>query len=160
MFIDNVKVPGVKATADNLLKVRIPKSFFGNLFDDCDEVLARVKIVNGDGKSIEKEYHIVTSPPMVIFGAAFDKSTYKKSEDVNANLTISGYSLYSSARVKIVSGTFVEESGLIGAGGYPNELIIPFSLGGLLPGKTYNVFIKEREIDEYGFPVASFSLLP
>ena len=160
MFINNNKVPGAKATADNLIKVLIPKSFFGDLFNDCDEILATVKIVNGDGKSIEKNYHIVTSPPMVIFGAEFDKITYKKSEDVNANLTISGYSFYSTAWLRISSSGFVEEGPLVGAGGYPNQLVVPFTLGALQANKTYTVAIKEHQGDDYGFSLASFTLQP
>jgi hypothetical protein len=144
-----------KSDEDRRLNFRIPRLHFGQLDDNCDEQEVPITLTNGDGKSLTKMYHIVKSPPMRVYEMAFDKASYSASG--NANLTIKGYSIYSTAMVRLSSANGYDEEGNVGVQNYPDEAIVPFTLNGLQKG-LYNVQIKERDSDEYGFAMASFEI--
>jgi hypothetical protein len=140
----------------NKIAFRIPKDLFGHLEDDCLEDEMDVTITNGDGKSFTTKAHFAKSPPMRIWDASFDKQIYKKGSG-NAVLTLEGYCIYSGAMVRLSSGNgYVKESGII-APGYPSIAQVDFLLGGLDFG-TYNLQIKKSESDDYGLPIASFTI--
>ncbi len=154
--IEGKTIPGVITESTNVLRFRIPKNHFGELNDNCKEKLTTIKIINGDGKTKEKAYHLSTSPPMHVNNASFNHGPFGGG-DVNANLTVKGYSLYSSALIR-VSGPlgYAVESDL-GAMNYTDSVIVPIGLTGLGAG-TYNVQIKKSKDDAYGFSLANFTL--
>jgi hypothetical protein len=156
LTIDHKTIATKKVNEDRELHFRIPKLLFGQGNDDCNEEELPVTVTNGDGKTLTKMYHIVKSPPMSVYGASFNKATYS-SGDAKAFLTIKGYSIYSTAMVRLSSPNGYASEGNVGVQNYPDEAVVEFTLSGLAKG-TYNVQIKEHDYNDYGFSIASFKL--
>ena len=154
LTIDDIGIMGVETEGNNKMRFRIPKGLFGNLNNSCNEELKPFKVTNGDGKTLEKSFHIATSPPMYIDDATFDKTIYSAGAG-SAFLTIHGYSLYSSAMIRLSGPNDYEAISALAVTGYQNDVVVPFLLGGLGPG-TYNVQVKQNVDSDYGFPIASF----
>lgn len=157
VVINGKAITPVKVKSIGELRFLIPKNHFGELNDDCIGPQVKVKVTNGDGKSKERDIYISESPPMKVYSASFSKPEYSTGE--TPTLTITGYSIYSSAQYHVnnsVPNGF-EEVGSLGAGGYPDEIVIP--IGAHNGPGTYNVQLKYKEGDDFGFTVASFKWL-
>jgi hypothetical protein len=144
----------VKSTSE--LRFLIPRNHFGELNDDCIGPTVKVKVTNGDGKFLEKDIYISQSPPMRVYAAAFSKPEYTAGE--TPTLTITGYSIYSSAKFHInnnIANGYSAE-GSLGAHGYPDQVVLQIGADNG-PG-VYNVQIKNKETDSYGFTIASFKM--
>lgn len=147
-------------------RFRLPKDIFQQTSpdDNCSGITATFKIVNSDGKSFEREFTTVASPPMVISSAKFDKTDYYYGADDHAMLTIKGYSLYSTTMIRISSSNGYQYEGpATGITGYPDQTTQSLSLQGLpAPANitTYNIQIKRLQSDGWGFAIASFKFHP
>ncbi|MEO7991937.1 MAG: hypothetical protein ABI663_20470 [Chryseolinea sp.] len=154
LTIDNKTIP-VKEKKITELRFKVPYNQFGSE-ENCVDKFVNVKVTNGDGKSFEKEIHFAAAPPMVIFGASFDKTDYGPGSGT-ANLTVSGYCLYSSAMFRLNGPAGYQLIGSLNASSYASEVVVPFSLTSLQPG-SYSVNIKKNIGADFGFPVASFTI--
>lgn len=169
LYINNTEITA--AVFDSLspsydvCRFRIPKSIFNKTTEDnCTGITAKLKVVNADGKSFEREFTTVPSPPMVISSASFDKSSYKNGTDNNAMMTIKGYSLYSTTMVRVSSSNgYQNEFNVTGITGYPDQVVLTIDLNTLpIPtgNTTYNIQIKKSASDSYAFAIASFVYHP
>lgn len=134
---------------------RISKLHFGQLDNDCLVKEVAVSLTNGDGKNSTKMYNIATSPPMIVNQTSFDKEVY--SGESFARLTIKGYSIYSTAMLRLSGPNDYEAESNVGVQFYPDEAHVDFLLTGLAKG-VYNLQVKRRQTDSYGFSTASFTL--
>ena len=165
LYIDGVAIPTAKFQDNTITRcnLRIPPTVFGEQNNSCLQRKVKFKIVNADGRSVEREYDMPQSPPMVVNDVKFDKASYSHA-DVSANFTIKGYALYNTTMMKITGSTgYSSEAAVGGIGGYPNQVTQVLTLGALpatTGGTTYNVFIKKSMSDTYGFPIANFILTP
>jgi hypothetical protein len=152
--IDGKPISPVKVKSVNELRFLIPRNHFGELNDDCIAPKVQVRVTNGDGKFLQEERYISQSPPMRVYSASFSKSEYHAGE--TPTLTITGYSIYSSAMYHVNNNipNGWSEVGSLGVGGYPDEVVI--QIGAHNGPGTYNVQLKNKESDTFGFTIASF----
>jgi hypothetical protein len=149
------KAIAVKENKITELRFKVPYNLFGSE-ENCVDKFVNVEVTNSDGKSFEKEIHFAAAPPMVIYEASFDKTDYGP-DSGTANLTISGYCLYSSAMFRLTGPAGYQSIGSLNATSYASEVVVPFGLVSLQPG-SYSVSIKKNIGDDFGFPVASFTI--
>jgi len=156
VVIDGKPITPVQVKSSKELRFLIPRLHFGELDDDCFAPKVKVKVTNGDGKFMEQDIYISQSPPMKVYSAAFSKSEYVAGE--TPTLTITGYCLYGTAQIHVNNNVANGYSaiGSFSVHNYPDQVILEVGADNG-PG-VYNVQIRKKETDNFGFTIASFKM--
>jgi len=148
----------------------IPIGYFGepNPIGCAEAKQLKIKVTNGDGRSLEKVDYFYEGPNTQLSITGLDATAYYRSQTNNALLKFTGYALRSDWSLRINGtdngdGTHFAEDIAVPISGFPNQYTVLIDLLALpVPssgnGANYTIQFKVGASGSYGFPIASFTL--